>query len=220
MLPKICTFPECPKDHYLSGLCGTHYRAAKPPCTFEGCAKPIHAKGYCGQHYLRVQRYGDVNATAFIKGDDVARFAQYVNKTKTCWNWTGGTDRLGYGKFKLNRKEEAAHRVSYGWEIGPIPDGMEIDHRCHNRSCVNPGHLRAVTRKQNMENLSGPYRSNTSGVRGVSWSKQHSMWRATVRHNGKNHHVGLFRDLAEAAESVLAKRNELFTHNLLDRLSA
>lgn len=52
----------------------------------------------------------------------------------------------GYGRFG----DQRAHRVSYEWEFGPIPDGLQIDHLCRNRACILPEHLEAVTQQENM----------------------------------------------------------------------
>jgi hypothetical protein len=95
---------------------------------------------------------------------------------------------------------------------------LQVDHRytCP-KNCVRPGHLRPATNKQNCENLGGPSRNNTSGVRGVHWDSKRGKWRATMKHSGKKIHVGYFTDLAEAAAAVIAKRLELFTHNDADR---
>ena len=76
------------------------------------------------------------------------RFLSKVNKTESCWLWTGYIDKKGYGIFKLD-KPKRAHRVSYELFVGPIPDGLVIDHLCRVRNCVNPEHLEPVTTKIN-----------------------------------------------------------------------
>lgn len=64
----------------------------------------------------------------------------------SCWQWTAGAISTGYGLFhQANRKAVLAHRYSYEQLVGPIPDGLVIDHLCRNRRCVNPAHLEAVT---------------------------------------------------------------------------
>jgi hypothetical protein len=139
-----------------------------------------------------------------------------------CWQWTGSRiPPRGYGNFKVQGQSYLAHCVAYALEHGPVPEGLWIDHRCHNRICVNPSHLRSVTNKQNRENLSGPQRNNrSSGVRGVYWNKLTRRWYARVGHNKRLINVGTFDTIEEAAEAVRLKRIELFTHNDLDRRAA
>lgn len=73
-----------------------------------------------------------------------------------CWIWTGTTNRAGYGHLHVgNNKLKYAHRVSYEAFIGPIPDGFVIDHLCKVPSCVNPGHLEAVTQRENVMRSQG-----------------------------------------------------------------
>lgn len=67
-----------------------------------------------------------------------------------CWLWTGAVDR-GYGQFSAHAGQHAkAHRFSYELLRGPIPKGLDLDHLCRVRCCVNPAHLEPVTRKENL----------------------------------------------------------------------
>lgn len=71
-----------------------------------------------------------------------------------CWNWQGGSTNDGYGLLGSGRdKNRLAHRRSYGMFIGPIPEGLQIDHLCKRRSCCNPAHLEAVTTRENMRRI-------------------------------------------------------------------
>ncbi len=80
------------------------------------------------------------------------RFWAKVNKTRTCWLWTGATTgpKHNYGHCWFDRRYQGAHRVSYQLLVGPIPSGLDIDHLCRVRLCVNPAHLEAVTRRENL----------------------------------------------------------------------
>lgn len=67
-----------------------------------------------------------------------------------CWEWLGARSPKGYGQFSIGAGEVwLAHRVSYTLHVGPIGDGMTVDHLCHNKWCVNPLHLDQVTRGEN-----------------------------------------------------------------------
>lgn len=80
--------------------------------------------------------------------------AKYIGEPNSgCWLWTGAwSERTGYGFIQNGEgKMDQAHRVSHRLFKGPIPEGLEIDHLCRVRCCVNPDHLEAVTRKVNIQ---------------------------------------------------------------------
>lgn len=75
----------------------------------------------------------------------------YVPEPNTgCWLWTGSLTTSGYGHLSRKRKMLQAHRVSLELRGVAMPEGMVVDHVCRVRSCVNPDHLRVVTRRQNV----------------------------------------------------------------------
>ena len=68
-----------------------------------------------------------------------------------CWEWTGGTDRKGYGRFPLTHCGHVyAHRIAYENLLGPIPSVLTIDHLCRNHGCVKVDHLEPVTNRENI----------------------------------------------------------------------
>jgi HNH endonuclease len=73
-----------------------------------------------------------------------------ADDTGDCIVWTAGKNQDGYGLFRWGGgPTRGAHRISYEHWVGPIPAGLEIDHLCRLRSCVNPFHLEAVTHREN-----------------------------------------------------------------------
>jgi len=67
----------------------------------------------------------------------------------SCWEWQKTITPKGYGQYRLNEKRVFAHRFAYELSFGSIPDDLELDHLCRNRSCVNPLHLEAVSQYEN-----------------------------------------------------------------------
>jgi hypothetical protein len=185
-------------------------------CSFKDCPKPHLARGYCSGHYEQLRSGKPLRVIQ--KGLSIAeRFASYIDKSGDCWEWTGAKTPLGYPRFGGSAY---AHRLSWEMENGAIPLKGEIDHICHNPGCVRPSHLRLATRKQNIENHSGPKKNCKSGVRGVCFDKKTQKWAASVRHDGVIYRLGYYVDLDEAAVAVVAKRNELHSYNDADRTQA
>ena len=71
-----------------------------------------------------------------------------------CWEWNGGLTAEGYGQFSpVTGNRFRSDRWAYEFLVGKIPEGLEIDHLCRNRRCVNPQHLDLVTRQENMRRM-------------------------------------------------------------------
>ena len=147
-----------------------------------------------------------------ILGD---RFWFKVEKTESCWLWQGSMTAKGYGEFRWEGRKRYAHRLTYEMAHGPIPLGMQIDHKCRVPRCVNPVHLQAVTPQQNLENRAGATVRSKSGVRGVF--RYRGKWRVMVVVRGQQHWGGDLRDLQEAEAIASAMRRQLMTNSLADQ---
>ena len=222
MAQRICAVEVCNRTPRWGELCEAHYSRkrrlgsagttpvnVRTECSVDDCVQLNFARGLCKKHYTRLTRTG---TTSRPTSEDL--FWNKVDKTNECWIWTGHCDTGGYGRF--GKRHELTHRYSYRLAYGHLPESpMEIDHQCGNRKCVRPDHLRPVTRKQNQENLRGARRTSKSGVRGVH--RHGRRWIASVGHNNEKVYLGSHETLKGAAEVARSKRNELFTHNDVDR---
>lgn len=73
-----------------------------------------------------------------------------------CWFWTGARNNHGYGQISVEGKHKLTHRVAWTLAVGPIPDGLVIDHLCCSPACCNPDHLEVVTQRENMRRVRWP----------------------------------------------------------------
>lgn len=121
-------------------------------CSVEGCSAQPRARGLCNSHYKRLRRLGDVRPgqPVQVTKDDDRRFWQFVSKTDGCWMWAGAITLHGYPRFTMRSGQVQAHRLAYEKVVGAIPEGLELDHLCRVRHCVNPDHLEPVTHAENM----------------------------------------------------------------------
>jgi hypothetical protein len=139
-------------------------------CAVNDCTAPVLARGWCVRHYQRWRKYGDPTFIKTGRGlGDTERFWLRVgphDEAGACWLWHGTTSR-GYGYFESyasgSRVRMTAHRFAYEAFVGPIPVGLELDHLCRIRNCVNPAHMEPVTHAENMARTAGLPHSRVSG---------------------------------------------------------
>jgi hypothetical protein len=93
----------------------------------------------------------------------MAEIQDRIAITGECWNWTGKPyQNSGYCRVKVSGQTMMAHRAVYEALVGPIPDGLQLDHLCRNRRCVNPTHLEPVTAKVNQARGTSPASLNAA----------------------------------------------------------
>jgi HNH endonuclease len=85
------------------------------------------------------------------KDKQLSSFFSRVEKTDTCWLWRGQITWNGYGLFNSNPLRKVAHRWLWEAWFGDVPKGLQLDHLCRVRNCVNPAHLEPVTQQENIK---------------------------------------------------------------------
>lgn len=103
-------------------------------------------------------------------------------KATGCWIWKDHVNRLGYGTTSICGKHWMAHRASYHHLVGPIPDGLTLDHLCRNTRCINPAHLEPVPLAVNMRRRYGSTQPLTHCVAGHLFDQEN-----TYRHGRKRY---------------------------------
>lgn len=115
---------------------------------------------------------------AFVQTNKDSQRAQsqpigYVIREDGCWEWTGSRNSAGYGLTFLDGRPSKAHRALWVRTHGPVPEGLELDHLCRNRGCVNPAHLEPVTHRTNIlrgKGITAEYAQKTHCPKGHPYS--------------------------------------------------
>lgn len=119
---KLCTAGECPKPNYSNGLCTTHYQRRRRLGRLDLAPQPTVAERL---------------------------LAGSVVDENGCRVWAGAPGLNGYGRMSVGNASDYVHRLAYVTWVGPIPEGLTIDHLCRVRLCLEPSHLEPVTRAEN-----------------------------------------------------------------------
>jgi hypothetical protein len=176
-----CLVEGCEKPTVSGGLCEMHSRRFKKTgdpgpvgtirtrkmCEAPDCDRKAQGRGLCLMHYRRSERSGDAEGFSLER-----RFFDHIEREteQGCWQWDVPHEETGYGQFAGGR----AHRWSYRFFVGEIPEGLELDHLCRNRACVNPWHLDPVPCRVNIlrgEGLAAQNARKTHCLRGHEFTE-------------------------------------------------
>lgn len=147
---KRCQRRGCHKPWRSLGLCSKHLREhdalrnhSEPQCSQDGCANKVLTPGRCSLHQFELYKQLQQEVLKAIE----MRLGGKLRAGKNgCWEWTGRTNRDGYGLTDINfQKGVLVHRWMWMHLVGPVPLAMHLDHMCVNPCCVRPGHLQPLT---------------------------------------------------------------------------
>lgn len=185
------TCSRCDRPAQARGWCRKHYMAwyrsesgsaipkkmGRPPvpkaaCLAPGCEAIAVARGLCNKHYRRLRKSGSLS-----RPDVEARFFANVTENHVgCWVFAS-LDVQGYGQLQIDGAAVRAHRWCYEFLVGPVPEGLVLDHLCRNPACVNPDHLDPVTQQVNTLRGVGPAALNAAKkecLRGHAFSPENT----------------------------------------------
>jgi hypothetical protein len=133
-------------------------------CAVPGCEKSRQRRRgpYCPMHTWRLKHHGDFDYVRVPPTPEERFFGHVMRDMDSgCWLWGPFVHpKTGYGMFSLDRKQIGAHRAAYILFVEDIPDGLQIDHLCRVRHCVNPAHLEVVTARENTRRSLSPAAAN------------------------------------------------------------
>lgn len=169
---RSCSIESCPAPAFGRGWCSMHYarwRKYGDPlhpvqrytrqgetCSVEGCDAKPRGLGMCSKHADRFRTHGETTEPRerkfWVKVNKDGPIPEERPELGPCWVWTGWiSPTTGYGYFGGRKAgTQLVHRIAYQYVVGPIPQGMHLDHLCRRRECLRPSHLEPVTPRENI----------------------------------------------------------------------
>lgn len=150
--------PDVPYGYCQCG-CGERTAIAKTTANREGIKTGEHRRFVQGHNSKTPERQEMLRLRAAERSTE--RFWVKVDRRRDdeCWEWQGALED-GYGVLRRNGLAPRAHRFAYELLVGPIPDGLTLDHLCENTRCVNPAHLEPVMNGVNNLRGNSPWALN------------------------------------------------------------
>ena len=179
-------------------------------CEFEGCPSTVLARGYCAAHYDQKRKGQVLRPVRRMRLSIAEKIERDTEEGEGgCLIWTGSMDRNGYGRLWHDGRHHPAHRASLELKVGAIPGNLVVNHICQRPACVNPDHLEAVTRGQNVQ-FQRPRRSLP---RGVYLDKKWGRYYVQAQLRGELYYFGTFRTVEEAEAAAIAGRERIGMHD-------
>jgi hypothetical protein len=187
-----------------------HPQSTLRTCSIDGCERPVHGRGWCIDHYGRWRHHGDplagrsprsitIEERLWLNVNKNGPIPEYRPDLGPCWLWKLSTDARDYGQMSVNGKMRKTHQLAYELVIGPVPPGLELDHLCRVRPCLNPLHLEAVPPLVNNLRGFGAAALNsrkTHCPKGHPYDEENTYWE-----NGGKRHCRTCWSLRSAARS-------------------
>lgn len=131
---------------------------------------------------MRWKKYS--TAAPWLTDEEQVKFWLQTRLRGECLEWVGHRTQEGYGRFSSKGlvafgRNHTAHHIAYELLVGPIPEGLVVDHLCRNRACVSVHHLRATSNKENTLSGNSPFAKNSRKTH-CKWG--HPLTEANVYH--------------------------------------
>ena len=151
-MPNATALTHCVNGHDLAEV-GVYVVTSKKNGRSERC-KRCHLDAYeRSRKKLRAER----GHREELLPREVVRFLSKIRPVESgCWEWGGASKGNGYGVIQVAGRTRLAHRVSYRFHYGDLPEDMDVDHLCRNPICINPEHLEPVTHAENLARGASP----------------------------------------------------------------